>query len=195
MKYSRVICSLLILALTVFFVSCRTIRRSTVSYSDGFGIPDVSPQTKPSNNNTIEPFPFPDDPTRKVTSTAAKPKASKPKTSIAKTPKPKASIAKAPKPETPKSSVPVTKTPKPKAQPPKSTRYSGFSTRPPKMLKTQTEKSLGVRTTHTIVDGETLGDLAQHYKVTVAAIKKLNNLSFDLVNVGKKILIPLPAKQ
>lgn len=44
--------------------------------------------------------------------------------------------------------------------------------------------------THTVIKGDTLWDLANKYKTTVAKIKELNNLSSNLLQIGDKLLIP-----
>ena len=42
---------------------------------------------------------------------------------------------------------------------------------------------------HTIKKGETLGSIANHYKVKVSDIKKWNNLTSDKIIAGKKLVI------
>jgi LysM repeat protein len=43
---------------------------------------------------------------------------------------------------------------------------------------------------HTVVKGETLSAIAKTYGVTVADLKKANNLTTDDLKVGQKLLIP-----
>lgn len=43
---------------------------------------------------------------------------------------------------------------------------------------------------YTITSGDTLSDIAERYQVTVADIRRHNDLSSDMVRVGQKILIP-----
>ncbi len=44
--------------------------------------------------------------------------------------------------------------------------------------------------TYTVQAGDTLFAIATRYQTTVAALKKLNNLSSDTIRVGQKILVP-----
>ncbi|WP_227006542.1 N-acetylmuramoyl-L-alanine amidase [Shewanella donghaensis] len=43
---------------------------------------------------------------------------------------------------------------------------------------------------HTVRSGESLSVLAQRYKVSVASIKKTNNLKSDVLRIGQKLVIP-----
>jgi LysM repeat protein len=43
---------------------------------------------------------------------------------------------------------------------------------------------------HVVKQGETLFDIAKAYRVTVAAIKKANNLTSDNIRIGQKLFIP-----
>lgn len=45
---------------------------------------------------------------------------------------------------------------------------------------------------HAIKPGDTLGEIAQTYKTSTSAIKKLNNMRSNTINIGKTLLIPLP---
>ena len=45
------------------------------------------------------------------------------------------------------------------------------------------------KTTHVIKNGETLGGIAKHYKVTVSDLKKWNKLKSDKIVAGKKLII------
>ena len=47
-------------------------------------------------------------------------------------------------------------------------------------------------TKHKIRSGDTLGEIAQKYKTSASAIKKLNNMRNSTIRVGKTLLIPLP---
>ena len=47
-------------------------------------------------------------------------------------------------------------------------------------------------TKHKIRSGDTLGEIAQTYKTSSSAIKKLNNMRSSSIRVGKTLLIPLP---
>ncbi len=47
-------------------------------------------------------------------------------------------------------------------------------------------------TKHKIRSGDTLGEIAQKYKTSTRAIKKLNNMRNSRIRVGKTLLIPLP---
>lgn len=47
-------------------------------------------------------------------------------------------------------------------------------------------------TKHKIRSGDTLGEIAQTYKTSSSAIKKLNNMRNSTIRVGKTLLIPLP---
>ncbi|KAB2641766.1 MAG: LysM peptidoglycan-binding domain-containing protein [Verrucomicrobia bacterium] len=55
---------------------------------------------------------------------------------------------------------------------------------------TTAEVSHAVATVHIVVAHDTLGGIAKHYKVTIAAIKKANNMTNDTVILGKKMIIP-----
>ena len=49
---------------------------------------------------------------------------------------------------------------------------------------------------HVVQDGDYLADLAKHYGVTVDAIKKANDMSFSIIRVGMKLIIPIdPTKK
>lgn len=52
------------------------------------------------------------------------------------------------------------------------------------------EENSGNIITHTVVKGDTLWDLARRYGTTVEAIKRLNNLTSDLLKIGQELLIP-----
>ena len=43
---------------------------------------------------------------------------------------------------------------------------------------------------HTVVQGETLSVIARNYGVTVAALKKANNLTGDTISIGQKLVVP-----
>ncbi|TAG09251.1 MAG: LysM peptidoglycan-binding domain-containing protein [Verrucomicrobia bacterium] len=45
-------------------------------------------------------------------------------------------------------------------------------------------------TIHTVVAGDTLSGIAAKYKVPAASIKKANNMTRDIVVLGKKMVIP-----
>ncbi|MEI7911136.1 MAG: LysM peptidoglycan-binding domain-containing protein [Verrucomicrobiota bacterium] len=45
-------------------------------------------------------------------------------------------------------------------------------------------------TVHVVVARDTLGGIARKYQVTAAAIKKANNMTNDIVVLGKKLIIP-----
>lgn len=49
-----------------------------------------------------------------------------------------------------------------------------------------------IATTHTVVKGDTLGGIARKYKVSIAAIKAANNMTSDVVVLGKTLRIPAP---
>ena len=53
------------------------------------------------------------------------------------------------------------------------------------------EPTVGAQT-HTITSGDTLSQLAKKYGVTVADIKKANNLKGDKIKIGQKLKIPAP---
>ena len=44
---------------------------------------------------------------------------------------------------------------------------------------------------HVIARGDTISEIAQRYKVSVAAIRRANNLSNDNIRVGQKLSIPI----
>ena len=46
---------------------------------------------------------------------------------------------------------------------------------------------------HTVVAGDTLSGIASKYKVSAASIKQANNMTRDIVVLGKKMVIP-PAR-
>jgi LysM repeat protein len=46
---------------------------------------------------------------------------------------------------------------------------------------------------HEVRQGETLSHIAQQYKVSVDAIRQANNIKGDLIRVGQKLTIPVPA--
>jgi LysM repeat protein len=48
----------------------------------------------------------------------------------------------------------------------------------------------GVASVHTVVKGDTLGGIANKYKVPIASIKKANAMTKDTVVLGKKLQIP-----
>lgn len=48
----------------------------------------------------------------------------------------------------------------------------------------------GVATTHTVVKGDTLGGIARKYGVTIASIKAANNMTSDVVVLGRTYKIP-----
>ena len=43
---------------------------------------------------------------------------------------------------------------------------------------------------HIVKQGQTLTDIARAYGVTIAAIKKANNLNSDMLHIGQKLFIP-----
>lgn len=45
---------------------------------------------------------------------------------------------------------------------------------------------------HSVKAGDTLGEIAQTYKTSSNAIKKLNNMRSNTISIGKTLLIPLP---
>lgn len=47
-----------------------------------------------------------------------------------------------------------------------------------------------IATTHTVVKGDTLGGIARKYKVSIASIKAANNMTSDIVVLGKALKIP-----
>ena len=49
----------------------------------------------------------------------------------------------------------------------------------------------GKTITHKVVRGDTLSELAQQYRTSVATIKKLNKLSSDKIVIGKRLIIPV----
>jgi LysM repeat protein len=53
--------------------------------------------------------------------------------------------------------------------------------------------SNGAATIHTVVAGDTLSGLSAKYKVPVAEIKQANNMTNDIVVLGRKMVIP-PAR-
>lgn len=62
---------------------------------------------------------------------------------------------------------------------------SGGGTSAPKPTGTLSEDGV-----YTVVSGDTLSGIAARYKTTVAAIKTLNGLTGDTINVGQKLKIP-----
>ena len=54
---------------------------------------------------------------------------------------------------------------------------------------TTPKTSSGEKVTHIIKKGETLGGIAQKYKVTVSDLKKWNNLKSDKIIEGGKLVI------
>lgn len=50
-------------------------------------------------------------------------------------------------------------------------------------------KKVSDRTVHTVKSGESLGSIAKKYHVSVANLKKWNNLRSDVIQVGKKLTI------
>lgn len=53
--------------------------------------------------------------------------------------------------------------------------------------------SNGAAIIHTVVAGDTLSGIASKYKVSTASIKQANNMTRDIVVLGKKMVIP-PAR-
>lgn len=53
--------------------------------------------------------------------------------------------------------------------------------------------SNGAAIIHTVVAGDTLSGIASKYKVSAASIKQANNMTRDIVVLGKKMVIP-PAR-
>jgi N-acetylmuramoyl-L-alanine amidase len=43
---------------------------------------------------------------------------------------------------------------------------------------------------HIVARGDTLGGIASHYRVSVASIRRVNNIRGDLIHVGKELVIP-----
>jgi N-acetylmuramoyl-L-alanine amidase len=43
---------------------------------------------------------------------------------------------------------------------------------------------------HVVARGDTLGGIASHYRVSVASIKRVNNIRGDMIHVGKELVIP-----
>jgi len=58
------------------------------------------------------------------------------------------------------------------------------STKPPKPAPASDTKE------HTVQKGETLSGIARSYGVSIAALKKANNLTSDTLSVGQKLIIP-----
>ena len=56
-----------------------------------------------------------------------------------------------------------------------------------------TAPSNGSAIIHTVVAGDTLSGIAAKYKVSAASIKQANNMTRDIVVLGKKMVIP-PAR-
>jgi LysM repeat protein len=50
--------------------------------------------------------------------------------------------------------------------------------------------SNGAAIIHTVVAGDTISGISAKYKVPVAAIKKANGMTKDIVILGKKMVIP-----
>ena len=53
------------------------------------------------------------------------------------------------------------------------------------------QQQRGNGTVHVIAHGDTLSDIAQRYRVSVAALKQFNGLSSTAIRVGQKLKIPL----
>jgi LysM repeat protein len=43
---------------------------------------------------------------------------------------------------------------------------------------------------HRVVSGDTLGDIAYRYQVSVNSLRSANDLSGDVIRVGSQLLIP-----
>ncbi len=43
---------------------------------------------------------------------------------------------------------------------------------------------------HRVAVGDTLGDIANRYRVTLYSLRRANNLSGDIIQVGTELLIP-----
>lgn len=61
-----------------------------------------------------------------------------------------------------------------------------LDTNPVKVISSTPKKSK----TYTVKSGDTLSRISQKYKVTVAALKRKNNLKSDVIRVGQKLKIP-----
>ena len=61
--------------------------------------------------------------------------------------------------------------------------YGGYTYIPPGM---STENNI-----YTVVKGDTLSKIASEFNTTVAELKRLNNLTTDLLQIGQKLFIPI----
>lgn len=60
------------------------------------------------------------------------------------------------------------------------------------IIETPIEPATTGAQTHTVGSGDTLSQLAKKYGITVADIKKANNLKGDKIKIGQKLKIPAP---
>jgi LysM repeat protein len=60
---------------------------------------------------------------------------------------------------------------------------------PPKETKKEKKESKSKITYHTVTKGETLAKIADKYNVTVAELKKWNNLKSDTIEIGQKLIV------
>lgn len=73
--------------------------------------------------------------------------------------------------------------------------YKYFKVAPPKdtylaYLQQYPEKAKALASSHIVIKGESLSKIANTYGVTLAKLKKYNNLKKDRINVGQKLKIP-----
>lgn len=61
----------------------------------------------------------------------------------------------------------------------------------PQPAKTENQVKKPATSVHKVKSGETLSKIAKRYGVSVAAIRKANNLSNDRINVGQRLKIPV----
>lgn len=59
---------------------------------------------------------------------------------------------------------------------------------------TSNEASISLNT-HTVTTGDSLSSIAKRYNTTVDALKKINNLSSDIIQVGQSIILPITATE
>ena len=68
--------------------------------------------------------------------------------------------------------------------------YSNGNGNNHKLSNTTVSKNTGNSGTHKVKKGETLGGIAENYKVSIASIQQLNNISGNKIIVGQELKIP-----
>jgi len=68
--------------------------------------------------------------------------------------------------------------------------YSNGNGNNHKVTNTTVTKNIGSSTTHKVKKGETLGGIAEKYKVSISSIQQLNKISGNTIKAGQELKIP-----